>query len=106
VLKPTLMHGGLGVVLGWTVQDAEWDRQLAAATDGPYVLQRRIGGAPEPVPDPAGSTVPTLMNWGVFTVEGGYGGAIVRGATELGGSVMNSAAGAALTCCFHEKALP
>lgn len=109
VLKPTLMHGGLGVVLGWTVDDAEWDRQLVAATDGPYVLQRRIAGAPEPFPaapagpagPAAGGTVPTLLNWGVFTVDSGYGGAIVRGATELGGSVMNSAAGAALTCCFH-----
>jgi len=101
VLKPTMMHGGLGVVLGWTVDADEWGRQLAAATDGPYVVQRRIRAVPELFPADGGLR-PTLLNWGVFTVASGYGGAIVRASTDLDGSTLNSAAGAALTCCFHE----
>ena len=88
VLKPTMMHGGLGVVLGWTVDDEEWGRHIAAAVDGPYVLQRRIRAEPEPFPVGEG-VQPMLLNWGVFTVSRGYGGAIVRGSTDL-------------TCCFHE----
>lgn len=101
VLKPTMLHGGLGVVLGWTVDADEWAAQLAKATDGPYVLQRRIRAEPEPFPLDGGVR-PMLLNWGVFTVSSGYGGAIVRGSTDLAGGTMNSAAGAALTCCFHE----
>ena len=102
VLKPTMMHGGLGVVLGWTVDDVEWDRQVRAAVDGQYVLQQRVHGAPEPFPA-AGGPVPMLLNWGVYTVESGYGGAIVRGSTTLDGSVLNSAGGAALSCVFAEE---
>lgn len=101
VLKPTMMHGGLGVTLGWTVDDAEWDAKLRAATDGQYVLQRRVEGAPEPYPA-VGGVVPMLLNWGVFMVDSGYGGALVRGSTTLDGSVLNSAGGAALGCCFHD----
>jgi hypothetical protein len=101
VLKPTLMHGGLGVVLGWTVDADEWDAHLSKATGGPYVLQRRIIAEPEPFPQ-SGGVAPMLLNWGVFTVASGYGGAIVRGSTDLAGGTLNSAAGAALTCCFDE----
>ena len=101
VLKPTMMHGGIGVVLGWTVDAGEWADRLAAAVDGPYVLQRRIRAEPEPFPLDGGVR-PMLLNWGVFTVSSGYGGAIVRGSTDLAGGTLNSAAGAALTCCFHE----
>lgn len=100
VLKPTMMHGGLGVVLGWQADADGWARALRAATDGPYVLQRRIRAAPEPFPA-AGGTEQQLINWGVFTVSHGYGGAIVRGSTDLGGGVLNSAGGATLGCCFH-----
>jgi len=102
VLKPTMMHGGLGVVLGWTVDADVWAGRLDAAMDGPYVLQRRIHAVPEPFPAAGGGVEPMLLNWGVFLLERGYGGAIVRGSTDLDGSVLNSAAGARLTCCFHE----
>lgn len=101
VLKPTMMHGGLGVVLGWTVDADGWEAKVRAAVDGQYVLQQRVHGAPEPFPA-AGGPVPTLLNWGVYTVESGYGGAIVRGSTTLDGSVLNSAGGAALSCVFAE----
>ena len=101
VLKPTLMHGGLGVTLGWVAGPDAWAEQVRAAVDGPYVLQRRIRAAPELVPT-ADGVRPMVFNWGVFTVAGGYGGALVRGTTTLDGSVLNRAGGAALGCCFHE----
>ena len=41
VLKATLLHGGDGFVGGWLVSPQEWDERVAAAMDGPYVLQER-----------------------------------------------------------------
>jgi hypothetical protein len=101
VLKPAMLHSGSGVVLGWQVGADEWGERLRAATDGPYVLQRRIRGLPEPFPAAAGGTEEMLLRWGVFTVGRGYGGAIVGGSTDLAGGVLNSAGGATLGCCFH-----
>jgi len=101
VLKPTMLHGGSGVVLGWQVDADEWSRQLQAAMDGPYVLQRRIGAVPELFPAAEG-TQPWLLRWGVFTVSRGYGGVIVGGSTDLDGSLQTAATGASLGCCFHE----
>jgi hypothetical protein len=40
VLKPADGHGGRGVVLGWAVDQAEWDRALSAA--GTWVVQARM----------------------------------------------------------------
>ena len=57
ILKPTLLHGGAGVVPGWhreTTRQA-WAEQLRAAMDGPYVLQRRIRPVPELFPTLDGS---------------------------------------------------
>jgi hypothetical protein len=106
VLKPTLMHGGLGVVLGWRVDPDEWTAAVRAATDGPYVLQRRIRAVPEPFPATGGtapgSTEQQLINWMIFSVSRGFGGAIVRGSTDLSGSVLNRAGGATLGCCFAQ----
>lgn len=103
VLKPAMMHGGLGVVLGWQLDDDEWRKQLDAANDGPYVLQRRIRAVPEPFPAADGGTEPMLLIWGAFTLgDGRYGGALVRGTTDLTGSVLNGTGGATLSCCFHE----
>ena len=104
VLKPTMMHGGLGVVLGWQASGEDWAAALRAAVDGPYVLQARIRSEPEPFPAAGpGGTELRLVNWGVFTVSRGFGGAIVRGSTDLGGGVLNSAGGAVLGCCFSQQ---
>jgi hypothetical protein len=101
VIKPALMHGGLGVVQGWRVDADEWAKQLCAATATPSVLQRRIPPAPEAVPTDDGLR-PYLLNWGIFSTRHGYGGAFVRGTTDLTGGIMNVASGATLGCCFHE----
>jgi hypothetical protein len=101
VLKPTMMHSGLGVVLGWRATASEWATALRAAVDGPYVLQARIRPEPELFPAAGGLELQLVM-WGVITVARGFGGAIVRGTTDLSGSVMNRATGATLGCVFVE----
>jgi len=103
VLKPTLMHGGLGVVLGWQADPESWRAAVREATDGPYVLQRRIRATPEPFPAAVpGGTEQQLVNWMVFSMARGFGGGIIRASTDLSGSVLNSAGGATLGCCFTQ----
>jgi len=46
VLKPNDDYGGQGVLLGWTVDQAAWERALAAALASPHVVQERV-----PVPE-------------------------------------------------------
>ena len=118
VLKPTMMHGSQGVVMGWLVDEDAWATQLRAAVDGPYVLQRRIQPAAEPFPadggaddgagggagDGAGDGLAAMrLAWCVFQVSSGFGGALVRGSTRSDGGLMDHAAGAQLGCCFHEQ---
>jgi hypothetical protein len=102
VLKPTSLHGGQGVVLGWQTDAASWQQQLAAAMDSPYILQRRIDPTPELFPTDDG-VEPWVLLWGAFLVENGLGGLWIRGSRELGGAVVNLATGAVSTCCFHER---
>lgn len=103
VLKPTLLHGAMGVVLGWLTEPEEWAAAVRKAVDGPYVLQRRIRARPEPFPaEVAGGTEQQLLNWGVFTLGHEFAGALVRGTTDLSGSVLNSRGGASLSCCFTQ----
>jgi hypothetical protein len=42
VLKPNDDYGGAGIVLGWTVDDAEWEQALARALAAPYIVQERV----------------------------------------------------------------
>ncbi|WP_412538111.1 hypothetical protein R8Z50_19850 [Longispora sp. K20-0274] len=101
ILKPTLLHGGMGVVPGWETPAEEWREHLAGATTGHHVLQRRIRGVPELFPT-ADGLEQRLLNWGVFTSSQGYAGAFVRGTTDLEDGIVNVAAGATLGCAFHE----
>lgn len=50
VLKPNDDYGGAGIVLGWEVDSAEWQRAIARAIETPYVVQRRIALPSEPFP--------------------------------------------------------
>ena len=54
VLKPNDDYGGAGVVLGWTVSDAEWERATREALGRPYIVQQRI--------DLPSETYPTVVN--------------------------------------------
>jgi uncharacterized circularly permuted ATP-grasp superfamily protein len=50
VLKPNDDYGGAGIVLGWTVDDAEWEQALARALAAPYIVQERVPIPYEPYP--------------------------------------------------------
>jgi hypothetical protein len=45
------------------------------------VVQRRVRPVPELFAVDDGDPVPWIVNWGVFTVVNGYGGAFARAAT-------------------------
>ena len=42
VLKPNDEYGGKGVVLGWTVDQAEWDKAIEVASTQSYVVQEAV----------------------------------------------------------------
>ncbi|MBP2705471.1 hypothetical protein JOL79_16795 [Microbispora sp. RL4-1S] len=107
ILKPTLLHGGNGIVPGWEVSAAEWETRVREAMNGPYVVQRRIRPAAEPFPDPDGAGVNDLyLNWGVFLTSpeicggDGYGGCIVRGSLNPEVGIVSMSGGARVGCCF------
>jgi hypothetical protein len=54
VLKPNDDYGGAGVVLGWTVSQAEWERVVQETLTRPYVVQERI--------DLPSETYPTVVH--------------------------------------------
>lgn len=108
VLKPTLLHGGQGVVPGWSpeVTPEEWHKLLLDALDGPYVLQRRIHPVPEPFPEPDGGSRPWVVSWGVVMMASGYGGIFTRCAPADGGmTVLNLYRGALIGSGFHQGRL-
>jgi hypothetical protein len=100
VLKPTARHGGLGVQAGWLTDDEEWSRQLRAAMNEGFVLQRRVRPVPELFPGERGLES-FVLTWGAYLC-GGYGGMWVRGTTDPDTGGVNMATGASATCCFHE----
>ncbi len=108
LLKPTLMHGGIGIVPGWTVDAQAWADALRAAAGGPYVLQRRVRPVVESFPSPGrpGATEPLALNWGVFLIQDRYGGTIVRGSADPEVGIVSMANGARVGCCFHEPFQP
>jgi hypothetical protein len=107
VIKPTLLHGGNGVLLGWHEDTTEevWRRQVSEALDGPYIVQRRIRPVPELFPGPDGTPVPWVVAWGVFTVSDGYGGVFARANTvDSGVAVINLGSGSSVGCALHGTA--
>jgi len=42
VLKPNDEYGGKGIVLGWEVDQAEWERGLRGALSEPSIVQKRV----------------------------------------------------------------
>jgi hypothetical protein len=82
-LKPTALHGGIGIVLGWseTTTAQAWEEAIRGAMDGPYVIQRRIRPVYELYPGDEGNPIPWIVTWGVFSMASGYGGAFARATT-------------------------
>jgi uncharacterized circularly permuted ATP-grasp superfamily protein len=50
VLKPNDEYGGKGVVLGWTVEQTEWEQALEVAATQSYVVQEAVEVPREPFP--------------------------------------------------------
>jgi hypothetical protein len=103
-LKPTLLHGGQGVLLGWRADTSAqaWEEQVRAALDGPHVIQRRIRPVPELFPADDGDPVPWIVCWGAFTTANGYGGIFARASTvESNVEVINLDTGAYVGSCLH-----
>lgn len=88
LLKPTLLHGGAGVLAGWDTTERDWRDALSQAMRGPYVLQRRIKVIPEICTGEDGELVPWETTWGIFTSAAGFGGAFARGFRPQPGTVV------------------
>ncbi|OJF14955.1 hypothetical protein [Couchioplanes caeruleus] len=112
VLKPTLLHGGSGVVPGWTVNAAEWENRLISAMEGPFVVQHRVRPAADPFPDGAGGSRDLFLNWGIYLGDhdvigdDGYAGGLVRGSADPAAGVVSLATGAEFGCVFHDGGPP
>jgi uncharacterized circularly permuted ATP-grasp superfamily protein len=50
VLKPNDDYGGAGIVLGWQVDEAEWERGIKTALAAPSIVQEKVSIASEPYP--------------------------------------------------------
>jgi hypothetical protein len=105
MLKPISLHGGSGIVAGWTVDAEEWRRCLEDALDGPYILQQRVRPVPELVL--ADRTIGQLYcNWGVFltpaptTGAACYGGCFVRASPDPEVDVIGYDYGALIGSCL------
>lgn len=104
ILKPTLLHGGTGVIPGWQADPAEWQGLITDCMDEPFVLQKRIHPWTEPYPKADGSGFEDwVVLWGAFLGARGYAGMLVRGTPDADAGVLNMATGALGGCCFQQK---
>lgn len=99
VLKPTLLYGGQGIVPGWLSTPADWQEQISAAMDGPFLVQRRIRPVVELFPTDQGLE-PWMLVWAPFTMTRGPAGIYIRAQRGTEAGVINIAMGATGTCCF------
>ncbi|MEV7970156.1 ATP-grasp domain-containing protein [Sphaerisporangium sp. NPDC088356] len=101
-LKPTLLYGGVGVVPGWTVGQAEWESRIRGAVDGPYVVQERVLPVAERFVTDAGDGFEAMaVAYGVLMVGERYVGMLVRGTPDPGVGIVSMSNGAQIGCCFH-----
>lgn len=98
VLKPVAGFGGRGVVAGWTLPQQAWDRLVDDAVGRGYVVQQRVRPATERFrPFDGDGEEDMVLNWGPFSIGGGYAGCLVRGLSADAGAVVNSDFGARFT---------
>ncbi|PYC83182.1 hypothetical protein C7C46_09250 [Streptomyces tateyamensis] len=101
-LKPTLLYGGVGVVPGWSVGQAEWEAHLRGAVDGPYVVQERVLPVAERfVREDGQGFEQMVVAYGVLMVGSAYAGMLVRGTPDAQVGIVSMSNGAQIGCCFH-----
>lgn len=98
VLKPNDDYGGAGIVLGWEVDDPEWERAVANALASPYIVQERVGIPSEPYPSLVDGRVvfaDRMMDTAPFVCHGDYAeGCLTRLSTA---ALLNVTAGGGST---------
>jgi hypothetical protein len=106
VLKPSLLSGGMGVVPGWKTDQQDWAEAVRTGLRSRFVVQHRVRSAVErfPAGGAAARSSELVLNWGVFVMGTGYGGAFVRALPDPDPGVINMTTGAAVACTFHAPA--
>ncbi len=75
VLKPSDEYGGKGIVLGWLVNQAEWERAVTVAMETPFIVQERVDIPWEPFPSLVGGRVQVsnrMLDTAPFAFYGSY----------------------------------
>jgi uncharacterized circularly permuted ATP-grasp superfamily protein len=75
VLKPNDEYGGKGIVLGWLVDQAEWERSVAVAMETVFIVQERVEIPWEPYPSLVDGRVQVsnrMLDTAPFTFYGEY----------------------------------
>jgi hypothetical protein len=93
VLKPNDEYGGKGVVLGWTVDDHEWEQVLKVALHEAYVVQEAVPVPREQWPLALGGSlemVDMAVDMNPYLFGGVVGGVLIRLASS---ALLNVTAG-------------
>ncbi|MFJ8629879.1 hypothetical protein [Streptomyces sp. NPDC093568] len=109
ILKVNARGGGVGAVVGWETDDAEWRRALEKSAAEGCVVQQRVVPRPELVVDPvSGETEEWHAAYGMFYTPHGYAGAYAKAVPAGSGSVITikSHAQARSAGVFHQRDLP
>ena len=75
VLKPHDEYGGKGIVLGWEVEQGEWESAMKTALAEPYIVQQRIELPQEPYPslvDGKVHVVDRMVDTAPYVAHGAY----------------------------------
>jgi uncharacterized circularly permuted ATP-grasp superfamily protein len=98
VLKPNDDYGGAGIVLGWTVDAATWEKAVATALASPHIVQERVDIPSEPYPSVVDGRVvfaERMMDTAPFVCHGDYAeGCLTRLSTA---ALLNVTAGGGST---------
>jgi uncharacterized circularly permuted ATP-grasp superfamily protein len=80
VIKPSDEYGGKGVVLGWTVDQTEWEQALAVAATESYVVQEAVPVPREAFPVSAGGVkfIDMSVDTNPFLFNGKMSGSLTR----------------------------
>jgi uncharacterized circularly permuted ATP-grasp superfamily protein len=93
VLKPNDEYGGKGVVLGWTIDQHEWEQSFLAALASSYVVQERVDVPRHPFPVVLGRMhfLDLSIDHNPYLFWGGVSGCLARVSSS---ALLNVTAGA------------
>jgi uncharacterized circularly permuted ATP-grasp superfamily protein len=93
VLKPNDEYGGKGVVLGWTIDQHEWEQSFLTALESSYVVQERVPIPRYPFPVVLGRThfLDLSIDHNPYLFWGGVSGCLARVSSS---ALLNVTAGA------------